>query len=481
LLIALSGWRGQPGRPPGQPPLRAFALGLVAGTVYFVGTLYWTGTVIATFGEVPRPVAMFAMVLLALYLALFPAITAFVTSRLMAHAGASALLFAPAPWVATEFARGALFGGFPWVPLGNSQVTVLAVAQLTSILGVYGLSGLVAFINAILAYALLATGRARLAAIASGVAVLLVVAGWGTWRIADGSLTRSGSAIRVGLVQGNIDQSDKWKASEAYRIFTTHIAMSRDVVRRGANFVMWPESSTPFNFEEDAAGEEAVRDLARELQVPILLGSDQLERGVPPRMYNAAFLVTPAGETAAVYRKMHLVPFGEYIPFKRWLFFVSPLVESLAEFAPGTSIILLPVGSHLASTAICYEVVYPSLIREAVASGSELLTTITNDGWYGNSSAPYQHFALASMRAIEEGRYLARAANTGISGVVDPYGRIVRQSAIFEQVGMVEEVRFLSGRTIYSRIGDLVAWIAIMLTIAALIVIRRSTSSRRAA
>ena len=443
-----------------------------------MGTLYWTGTVIATFGEVPRPVAMFAMVLLALYLALFPAITALVTGRLMAHAGASALLFAPAPWVATEFVRGVLFGGFPWVPLGNSQVTVLPVAQLASILGVYGLSGLVAFINAILAYTLLATGRARLAAIASGVAVLLVVAGWGTWRIADGSLTRSGSAIRVGLVQGNIDQADKWKASEAHRIFTTHIAMSRDVVRRGANYVMWPESSTPFNFEEDAAGEEAVRDLARELQVPILLGSDQLERGVSPRMYNAAFLVTPAGETAAVYRKMHLVPFGEYIPFKRWLFFVSPLVESLAEFAPGASMVMLPVGSHLTSTAICYEVVYPSLIREAVASGSELLTTITNDGWYGHSSAPYQHFALASMRAIEEGRYLARAANTGISGVVDPYGRVVRQSAIFEQVGMVEEVRFVSARTIYSRIGDLVAWIAIMLTVAAVIVMRRPASKR---
>jgi apolipoprotein N-acyltransferase len=133
-------------------------------------------------------------------------------------------------------------------------------------------------------------------------------------------------------------------------------------------------------------------------------------------------------------------------------------------------VVLLPVAGHLASTAICYEVVYPSLVRDAVARGSELLTTITNDAWYGDSSAPYQHFALASMRAIEQGRFLARAANTGISGVVDPYGRVVAASGIFEQVGMVEEVRFLRSRTIYSRIGDVVAYASLLLTVVALAV-----------
>ena len=181
-------------------------------------------------------------------------------------------------------------------------------------------------------------------------------------------------------------------------------------------------------------------------------------------------------DTAAVYRKIHLVPFGEYIPGKRLLYFVSPLVESLAEFAPGTSMVMLPVGGVPTSTAICYEVVYPSLIREAVAQGSQLLTTITNDGWYGKSSAPYQHFAMASMRAIEQGRYLARAANTGISGVVDPYGRVVSQSAIFEQVGLVEEVRLLTGRTIYGAIGDAIAYVSIALIGIALITTGRRRS-----
>jgi apolipoprotein N-acyltransferase len=187
-----------------------------------------------------------------------------------------------------------------------------------------------------------------------------------------------------------------------------------------------------------------------------------------PALYNAAFLVAPDGKTAAVYRKIHLVPWGEFIPMKRLLFFVSPLVDSFTDFSPGTSMVMLPVGSHLTSTAICYEVVYPSLVRQAVQAGSELLTTITNDAWYGRSSAAYQHWDQASVRAIENGRYLARAANTGVSGFVDPYGRVLQKSALFEQKVLVDEVRFLQMHTIYSRIGDLVAWLSLAFSIAAL-------------
>lgn len=254
--------------------------------------------------------------------------------------------------------------------------------------------------------------------------------------------------------------------------------MTREAAAKGAQLVIWPESSTPFMFEEDPAGAEALRALAREVQVPILFGSDQVDRsGEVIRLYNAAFLLTPKGETGGVYRKIHLVPFGEYIPFKAWLYFVSPLVERLAEFAPGTSAVMLPVGEHAVNTAICYEVVYPSLIREAVLAGSQLLTTITNDAWYGYSSAPYQHFELASMRAIEQGRYLARAANTGISGIVDPYGRVVTRSGIFEEVGLVGEARVLTGRTLYAQIGDVVAYGALLLTAAALVAVRRRTEN----
>jgi apolipoprotein N-acyltransferase len=464
LLVVISGWQARPGALPGLPARPAFGYGLAAGLVYFIGTIYWTGTVVATFGGLATPIAVVAMLLLALYMALYPALTALITSRMVARMGVAGLLVAPAAWVGTEFLRGVLFGGFPWVPLGNSQVTMLPVAQLASLLGVYGLSALVALINVLVACALLTTGRRRLTAIVAGVVILAVVAGWGTWRIGDGALLRAGTPVRVGLVQGNIAQEDKWNPSEARRIFTTYIAMTRDAARRGAQFILWPESSTPFMFEEHVEGGETIRALAREVGAPVLFGSDQIERQPVPRMFNSAFLVAPDGTTSGVYRKIHLVPFGEYIPGKALISFVSPLVQSLAEFAPGTSMVLLPVNGHLASTAICYEVVYPSLVREAVLQGSELLTTITNDAWYGQSSAPYQHFAMASMRAIEQGRYLARAANTGISGIVDPYGRVVEQSALFEQVGLVGEARFLTVRTLYSRIGDLVAYLALAVT-----------------
>jgi apolipoprotein N-acyltransferase len=473
LLVALTGWKGN-GATPGQPPLRAFLLGLTSGFIYFTGTLYWTGSVIRTFGGVPLPAAVLGVCLLALYQGFFPALFALISSRLFARGGLAALLLAAPAWVATEFFRGVVFGGFPWVLLGDSQVTVLPVAQLASVLGVYGVSGLVAFVNAAIAYATLTTGRRRVTAVAAAAVVLGAIALWGTLRIANGTLTRSGTPIRVGLIQANIAQEDKWKTGEARRIFTTYIAMTRDAVQRGAAYVIWPESATPFMFEQDPVGQEVLRALAREVHVPILFGSDQEVTKPEPALYNAAFLVAPDGNTAAVYRKIHLVPWGEFVPMRRLLFFVSPLVDSFTDFSPGTSMVMLPVGSHLTSTAICYEVVYPSLVRQAVQAGSELLTTITNDAWYGYSSAPYQHFALASMRAIEQGRYLARAANTGISGVVDPYGRVVRQSSIFEQVALVEEVRFLTGRTIYSRLGDVIAYVAIAIVAIGLVVLRRA-------
>jgi apolipoprotein N-acyltransferase len=174
-----------------------------------------------------------------------------------------------------------------------------------------------------------------------------------------------------------------------------------------------------------------------------------------------------------VYRKIHLVPWGEFIPLKRWLFFVSPLVDSFTDFSPGTSMVMLPVGSHLTSTAICYEVVYPSLVRQAVEGGSELLTTITNDAWFGPTSAPYQHFEQASMRAIEEGRYLVRSANTGISGIVDPYGHVVARTGIFQPAVVVGDARFLKTSTFYTRHGDVLAYASVLVTALLLVLPRR--------
>ena len=171
--------------------------------------------------------------------------------------------------------------------------------------------------------------------------------------------------------------------------------------------------------------------MARELRTPLLLGSDESEPGDPPAT-TTRHMLDRAGATAAVYRKIHLVPFGEYVPFQRLLFFVGPLVEAVSAFSPGTRVTMLPVEGHMVSTAICYEVTYPALQREAVRQGSEMLTTITNDAWYGDRLPPIQHFEMAAMRAIEQGRYMVRSANTGISGIIDPYGRVLIRTNLFE-------------------------------------------------
>jgi apolipoprotein N-acyltransferase len=372
--------------------------------------------------------------------------------------------------VSTELGRTYFWSGFPWLLLGISQTTVLPVAQAASVVGVFGVSALVALAGAALAYFVISRSRESIATLA-GVALFLgAVALWGSNRITHGTLTRQGTVVRVGLVQGNIPQDQKWDAARANQIFETYLALTRDAARQGAQLVIWPESSTPFYYEEDPAAGERLRQMVRETGIEILFGTDQMEHTKPPAYYNAAFLLRRDGSTAAVYRKMHLVPFGEFVPLKSLLFFVDKLVEGGAgDFTPGTSMVMLPTRFGPISTAICYEIVYPGLVRSAVVAGSQLLTTITNDAWYGYSSAPYQHFLQASMRAIEEGRYLARSANTGISGFVDPYGRVLQQSRIFERTVMLGEVRMLDERTVYGRIGDACAYACLALTLISLL------------
>lgn len=467
LLVALSGWRGRSGVCRGVTPRRALLLGLAAGIVHFAGTVYWTGETVRTFGGLATPVAVFVAALLVLYMALFVGLAAAATGVVVRRFGARGLLVAPFAWVAAEYLRGHLFGGFPWIPLGNAVVTLLPVAQLASLAGVYGVSLFLALVNALFAIVLIGTPRARLQAGAAAVALVAIASVWGGARLDASTLTREGTPVRVGIVQGNIPQEEKWDRSRAGDILARYLSMTRDVARNGVDLVMWPESATPFYFDEDPVGAEAVRALGREIGTPILFGTDEIERGRPDQYFNSAFMLDEAGATAAVYRKIHLVPFGEYVPFQQALFFVAPLVEAVSDFSPGMRVTMLPVAGHMASTAICYEVVYPHLIRRGVLNGSELLTTITNDAWYGRSSAPFQHFELASMRAIEQGRYLARAANTGISGFVDPYGRVLGRTGLFETAALVGEVRFLQSYTLYARIGDLAAQLAVLVTLLA--------------
>jgi apolipoprotein N-acyltransferase len=476
LLVALAG----------ASVRQSFALGLLTGIVYFTGTLYWITRVMAVYGDLQWWVAVLINALLVAYLALFPAIFALIVRRIVVAHGPAALMAAPLVWVTAELGRTYFLTGFPWVLLGYSQSPVLPIAQLASVFGVYGVSMLVAAVSAALALIAVGPPKAgpyvplgRYVPLCVVLLALAVVAVWGSRRAAGREWTHTGDPIRVGLIQGNVDQGQKWDPARASAIFHEYLRMTREAIAQGAQFVLWPESSTPFYFEEDRPGAEMVRAIARDARVTILFGSDQVDwrvegnKRIPDKYYNSAFVVRPDGTTAGAYRKMHLVPFGEYVPLKELLFFAAPLVEAVGPFSAGVDPTLLPVNGHPVSVAICYEVVYPNLIRQFVVRGSELLTTITNDAWFGSTSAPYQHFAQASMRAIEEGRYLVRSANTGISGIVDPYGHVVAETRIFEPAVVVGEARFLRHSTFYARHGDIVAYASAVMTLALVVVSRR--------
>ena len=462
----LAGWR------------RAFLLGLFTGLVYFTGTLYWITRVMAVYGGIVTWAAVAVNALLIVYLSLYPAIFALVVRRLIVVHGPMAMLAAPFVWAATELGRTYIISGFPWVLLGYSQVTVLPIAQLASVVGVYGLSALLALVSAALVVAAdrSALAMPKFASLAAVLALVVGVATWGSRRLAAGPLTREGETVRVGLIQGNVDQGIKWDPARASSIFDQYIARTRQAIFQGATLVVWPESSTPFMFEEEPAGAARLRTLAQQAHVTLLFGSDQMERVAPPkppRLFNSAFVLRSDGTTGGTYRKMHLVPFGEYVPLQQLLVFAAPLTEQVGTFDAGVTPSLLPVDGHRVSVAICYEVVYPALMREFVAAGSELLTTITNDAWFGPTSAPYQHFEQASMRAIEEGRYLVRAANTGISGIVDPYGRVLARTGIFQPAVVIGEARYLRSSTFYARHGDVVAYLSLVVGVALLVVPRR--------
>ena len=457
---------------------RAFGLGVTTGLIYLGGSLYWLTGVMARYGGLNTPTAIVINVAFVAYLALYPALFAVIMRRLSISFGATALLAAPLVWTATELGRMYVFTGFPWVLLGYSQATVLPIAQAASVVGVFGVSALVASASA--AFAGIVIARAfRPAALVLGAVLLIAV--WGNVRVRDGALTRQGQPIRVGLVQANVTEEERETAGKAPEILQRTLMMTQQAAVPGVSLVVLPESAlSPYTFDDYPDVAQAVRQVARQSGVPILFGSDQYQWGSagrgrePDKSFNAAFMVKADGTTGAVYRKMHLVPWGEFVPLRDWLTFVGPLVKAIGRgFDAGDVRTLFPVGTHQVSTAICYEIIYPDLVRRFVRDGSELLTTITNDAWFGPTSAPYQHFEQASMRAIEDGRYLVRAANTGISGIVDPYGRVVARSAIYEPAVVVGDARLLTDTTIYVRIGDVVAYASAAATLLLLLMTRR--------
>ena len=460
LLVALHGATGW----------RAARLGYVTGAVSAIGLLYWTAFVVFQYGGgIPRVVAVLITLALCFAFAVFPLLFGWATGRLAAAFGTRGLLGAPFLWVATELLRVHTFFQFPWCLLGYSQQPLAPVIQIASVTAVFGVSFVLVATSALLAMAILDARERRLWLI--GLVTLQgAVWGVGAWMLAR-PLNETGR-ITVGLVQGGIRQEDKWQPENAWSNVSRHLELTRDAARRGARLVVWPESAVPFLYDEEPELSALLQELVRRDALYVYFGNDDREPPPHARIFVGAKLLAPDGEIAARYRKMHLVPFGEYVPLKLLFTFggrvAAKVVQEVADFTPGTEAVNVSVEGHRVGGYICYEAIFPALVRRFPADGAELLVNITNDAWYGTTSAPYQHLAMAAFRAVENGRYMVRAANTGITAVVDPRGRILEQTKLFDRAVLVREVPFVAETTFYTRHGDVFAYACSAIALGAL-------------
>jgi apolipoprotein N-acyltransferase len=437
-------------------------LGYLTGAVSALGIVYWTALVVTQFGGLALPVGVAVMVLLCLALALFPSLFGWMLSGWVRALGPAALLLAPVAWVATEILRAHTLFNFAWCLLGYSQHANLPVLQLARYAAVYGVSFVVAGTSAVLAYmAVEPRGRPRRRAGLAAAALLAAVWAHGYWLLRT-PLPEAGR-LRVGLVQASILQEEKWDPGLAWRNIQSHLALTRRATAQGARLVVWPESAVPSFFDRDPAVADLLRGEVEARRIYLVFGNDDRDAGDDERRFRiwvGAKMLDPDGRLGLRYHKIRLVPFGEYVPIQSLLsaIGVGKLVRRVGEFTPGDELAVGTADGHRLAVFICYEAIFPDLVRGFTRRGADLLVNITNDGWYGRTSAPYQHLAMAVFRAVENGKYLVRAANTGITAVVDARGRIRQRTSLFEQTVLVADAAIVPGSTPYARHGDVFAW-----------------------
>jgi apolipoprotein N-acyltransferase len=452
-----------------QSPRAGFRTGFIAGLVHFLSLLYWLVPVMRTYGFLPMYLSVLILILFAAVLGMFiaafsTALTAVVRKPVMC------LIIIPLIWVALEYVRSFIFSGFPWELLGASQYKRLHLIQISDILGVYGLSACIALVNgAIFMTLLYVTGRRwqdtgiskRLAVSSIIVSVLAAATTWsyGHWRLNSiDRLISTAPGTRISVIQGNIDQAVKW--DPAFQIVTVkkYNQLSSSVVHQKPDLIVWPESATPFYFMYDVTPSEMVFEGIRETATDYLIGSPSFKRkdGVV-EYYNSAYLINPEDKTIGKYDKTHLVPFGEYVPFKKWLPFLGKIVAQVGDFRGGKVGKTLPWRDAQLGIQICYEIIFPGLSRAMTRNNASLLINITNDAWFGKTSGPYQHFSMTVFRAVENRRSLARAANTGISGFIDPAGRILESTELLQDAVATQVLPLLKEKSIYTKVGDLFA------------------------
>ncbi|TAM51061.1 MAG: apolipoprotein N-acyltransferase [Acidobacteria bacterium] len=422
LRRALAGARGW----------RAFRIGWLAGFAQWGVAVAWVFIVLHRYGHLHAALAVLAVALMAAILGTTWAIAGWAASRLSEGLRIVALPLALAafeelqrfpPWI------------FPWNPAAAALTPVPVLLTPLPVTATIGLSLLV-FLAGSALDALLAPGLRR----AGAVWLAVAVAGWSGAALAAPAFHPAGAAVKVAALQPNVPLESRWNPANEESIEDRVWRLSRRGAEAGARWIVWPESAVPRVLESDAAFRHEVEAFTRTRGVWLLFGSIGLGTG-EDQYYNSVYVASPAGLLPWRYDKVHLVPFGEYVPLVGRIAALRPLVRGVGSFTPGTHVQPLPGPAGPVGVAVCYEVAYPSLYASEVVRGAAVLATITNDGWYGDSAAPRQHLALAILRAAEARRFLVRAANTGISAVIDPYGRLVTRLGFGREGLITAEVR----------------------------------------
>ncbi len=467
----------------------AFRTGFLAGLVHYLTLLYWLVYTMQLYGGLPVYLAVPVLFLLAAYLSLWIGLF---SSMVVGFGNQKPYFWIAIPvfWVALEYMRGVLFTGFPWGLLGYSQSDILQIIQISDIVGVYGVSFLVVVSNTavFLLYQALFNKTRKDFRITMSMAMTsvilsigLIAAAWyyGIWRIQSlDHRIADQPAKRAAVIQGNIDQAVKWDSAFQAATIQKYIRLSCSAIQKSdPDLIVWPETATPFYFTYNQQLSNLIFAAAKETGKDFLIGSPSFKKSPEgTSYYNSAYLVDAKGKVTGKYDKVHLVPFGEYVPLKRFLFFVGKMVEQVGDFKAGEKGNTLAWDSERLGIQICFEIIFPSLSRSMVKNGATVLINITNDAWFGTTWGPYQHFSMAVFRAVENRRFLVRAANTGISGFVDPAGRVIESTALLENAVASEELVFLSKKSIYTRFGDFFA--TLCAAISAIMVMMALVSAR---
>jgi apolipoprotein N-acyltransferase len=462
-------------------PWQGFLLGWVVGFMWSIGTCFWIYHVENSYGGLDAPIAGVLLIVFCAVLGLHHAVWGLLVAWTARRRPRFALIAAPFYWIAVEVFR-TYVTSFPWDLLGTVQVDNIPLARIATATGVYGLSFEIMLVNTAFAAAFVGPQRRRRSVLVA--AVLATIAVQATELIEPPRLPAPDTAR---LVQLDIPilNSDQWNA-DYFRSELARLRVKSVPTREQATgapppeIVIWPESPAPF-FISDRTFRTAVSDIARASNAYVIVGalgevgvSSQTTR----QLYNSAALITPSGEWAARYDKIHLVPFGEYVPFGPLLGFAQKLTKEVGDFVPGANRTPFDVGHYKAGVFICYESVFPGEIREFARNGANVFVNISNDGWFGRYGAPKQHLNQARMRAVENDRWLLRATNTGITSAIDPYGRVVDEAPRETYTYLDAPFATVNGTTFYTRHGDWFAFLCAIISV--LMLLAAATPYRRA-